>query len=426
MAEIDLRYLCTTIGNLAGVPIRLYENDNLVFYYSLAELPKDPMAVCKAEVFAVKTHVGYVMTPTFHYYGIVNGSVTGAGCTGPEGSACTGPEGSACTGPEGSVVRLVIGPSRQIPETAQELRNLAFDLDVEERDLSDFISGMKSIVRMPFESILQILCTINHVLNGERLSLKDISIYEKDQEKLIELQNKAESSYKLDVKPDQNQSLHNTYDLEESIMRIVRKGDTAALKEWVSHAPAVRGGVLAFEQLRQRKNMFIVSVTLASRAAIRGGMDVNDAFSISDSYIQQCELMSSPLEINNLQYRMITDYTERVSRLRLGATPTSLVIAVSNYLQHHMSEPCSVEDIASEVCLSRPYLSRRFKAETGENLTDFILKQKTEEAKRLLRYSDKSLTSIGLYLGFSSSSHFTRVFKKYVGYNPREYRKLHE
>ena len=365
------------------------------------------MAVCKEEVFAVKSHVGYVMTPTFHYYGIVNASVTGV------------------MG-ELQVVKLVIGPSRQIPETTQELRNLAFDLDVESRDLEDFIKGMKSIVRMPFESILQILCTINHVLNGEKLSLKDISIYEQDQEKLIELQNKAESNYKLAVKADQNQSLHNTYDLEESIMRIVRKGDTGALKEWASHAPAVRGGVLAFEQLRQRKNLFIVSVTLASRAAIRGGLDVNDAFSISDSYIQQCELMSSPLEINNLQYRMIMDYTERVSRLRLGANPSSLVVAVSNYLQHHMSEAVSVEDLALEVCLSRPYLSRKFKAETGENLTDFILKQKIEEAKRLLLYSDKSLTSIGLYLGFSSSSHFTRTFKKYVGCKPKEYKKLHE
>ncbi len=40
--------------------------------------------------------------------------------------------------------------------------------------------------------------------------------------------------------------------------------------------------------------MFIVTVALVSQAAIRGGMDVDDAFSYSDSYIQQCELLSSP------------------------------------------------------------------------------------------------------------------------------------
>ena len=44
-----------------------------------------------------------------------------------------------------------------------------------------------------------------------------------------------------------------------------------------------------------------------------------------------------------------------------------------------------------------------------ENIADFILKEKTEEAKRLLRYSDKSLTVIGSYLGFSLSSHFSRI-----------------
>ena len=72
------------------------------------------------------------------------------------------------------------------------------------------------------------------------------------------------------------------------------------------------------------------------------------------------------------------------------------------------------------------YLSRRFKEETGETLTDFILKEKAEKAKRLLRYSDKPLTAIGAYLGFPPASHFSRVFKAYVGTTPREYREKHQ
>ena len=71
--------------------------------------------------------------------------------------------------------------------------------------------------------------------------------------------------------------------------------------------------------------------------------------------------------------------------------------------------------------MSRPYLSAKFKKEAGKTLTDFIWKEKTEEAKRLLRYSDKSLSSIGAYLGFSSPAHFSRVFKKYTGKTPSEY-----
>ena len=398
MIQINLPYLCTTIGNLSGVPVRIFEGENLTFYYSHTYLPRDPMNIYRDQIFAVKAHVGYITTPHFHYYGIINSGRT----------------------------KIVIGPTRQITETDQELRELAFRADVTADDMQDFVAGMKSIVRMPFESILQMLCTMNHVLNGETLSLKDIAIYDADQEKLLAAQERQQAAQKLSAKVDEAQSLHNTLDQEQALLRIVRKGDTAALKEWINRAPAIRGGVLAKEQLRQKKNTFIVTVTLVSRAAIRGGMDIDDAFSHSDSYIQQCELLSSPEDILNLQYRMILDYTERVERLRLGKQPSKLTIDVANYIQHHMSEPITAEKIAEELFLNRSYLSRKFKEETGDTLTDFILKEKTEEAKRLLRCSDKSLTVIGSYLGFSSASHFSRVFKAYVGSTPSEYREKHQ
>ena len=100
------------------------------------------------------------------------------------------------------------------------------------------------------------------------------------------------------------QAVHNTLALEQTIVNIVRKGDTAALREWVKNAPAVRGGVLSADGLRQMKNTFIVTATLISRAAIRGGMDINDALSLSDAYIQKCELLNSIDRIINLQYHM--------------------------------------------------------------------------------------------------------------------------
>ena len=124
----------------------------------------------------------------------------------------------------------------------------------------------------------------------------------------------------------------------------------------------------------------------------------------------------------NLQFHMILEYAQKVERIRHSKRPGKLAIDVANYIQHHLSEPITAEDIAKELYLSRPYLSRKFIEETGESLTNFILKEKTEEAKRLLRYSDKSLTAISNYLGFSSQSHFSRVFKKYANCAPGEYR----
>lgn len=168
--------------------------------------------------------------------------------------------------------------------------------------------------------------------------------------------------------------------------------------------------------------MLVVTVTLASRAAIQDGMQVDDALCLGNSYLQQYELLTSPEQITNLQYRIFLGYTAWMERLRRGGNPSKMVLDVRNYIQHHISEPIRTAEIAQKLFISRPYLSKKFKEETGQSLTDFILNEKTEEAKRLLHYSDKPLTAISTYLAFSSPSHFSRVFKQYAGMLPREYR----
>lgn len=391
MNKTGLEYLCTTIGNLAGIPVRIFEDGAQTFFYSMVALPRDPMDLCREAIFAVTDHVGYCVTAQFHYYGVLNAGRT----------------------------KIVVGPTRQVNESPQELRELAFRLDLSGAEAETMVSGMRSIVRMPVDSMLQMLCTMNFVLNQERLELKDIRIYAQEQAALI-------SRQQAEVRPDGPENpapeSHNTYDVEQLLLRMVRKGDTGAMEAWLAGAPAVRGGLVAQDQLRQRKNLFIVTATLVSRAAIQGGMQVEDAFSLSDSYIRQCEWMASPDRIANLQYRMLLDYTERVERLHRGRASSKLALDVANYVQHHLSDAIRAEDIAKALYVSRPYLSKKFREDTGETLTDFILKEKTEEAKRLLRYSQRSLTAIGAYLGFSSPSHFSHTFKKYTGLTPRDYR----
>ncbi len=400
MKNIDYSYLCSVIGNLSGIPIRTFEGNKQMFYYSLVHLPKDPITPYKDSIIAIDAHVGYFITPLFDYYGIVN-----------------------C-----APYKIVIGPSRQSSMTQQQIRELAFQCDVSSDDIDEFTSSIKSIVQMPLSSIMQILCTMNYVMNEEKLSLKDVMVYDSEQENLKEMLETEQVNHNFDSVTTDIQSqqvIHNTITLEQTLSNIVRKGDSSALREWIANAPAARGGTLAFDQIRQLKNTFIVTATLISRSAIRGGMDTGDALSLSDDYIQKCELLYSVEQITNLQYHMVLDYTERVEKLHLGKAPSKLVNEVGNYVQHHLSEPVDVEALAKAMFMSRTYLSTKFRKEAGMTLTDFFLKEKTEEAKRLLRYTDKQLTSIATYLGFSSQSHFANTFKKYVGISPSEYRRKH-
>ena len=394
---VDHEYLARSMARLSGIPTRVYRGGEELCRCFPVDLPRDPMEVCREEVFAVSEHVGYYATPLFHYYGVLNAGD----------------------------VKIIVGPTAQIMADGQKLRELAFRLDVPQEEVPDFVEGMNAIVRLPVETLLQMLCTLNHFLNGgERLALSDLAIHEAEQT-LIKTGVERRRTSRVYEQESRGTREHNTLAIEEALMGIVRRGDTVALKRWLASAPAVQGGTIAPDQLRQLRNTFIVTATLVSRAAIRGGMGQDDAFSLSDAYIQRVELLTNHSGILNLQYNMLLEFTEQVEKLHRGEHTTKLSLDVANYVRHHLSEPIRVEKMAEEFFLSRPYLSSRFQRETGQTLTDFILKEKTEEAKRLLRYSDKPLSAISAYLGFSSHGHFSRVFRKYAGMTPGEYREKH-
>ena len=394
MNAVDYAYLGKSVASLSGIPVRIFEEEKELFRFFPVNLPKDPMALYRAEIMGIREHVGYFATPLFHCYGVLNAGTH----------------------------RIVVGPTSQIMADDRKLRELAFRLDVPKEDVPAFLDGMNAIVRIPVETLLEMLCTVNYFLNrGEKLKLSDLAIHETEQA-LLKSGAERQRTQRVFAEKTAARQAHNTLAIENVLMDIVSRGDTAALKSWLSQASAIQSGTIAKDQLRQIRNVFIVTATLASRAAIRGGMREDDAFSLSDAYIQRVELLTSHEKILNLQFHMLLEYTEQVEQLHRGEHTTRLSLDVANYLRHHLSESVSVDAMAEALFLSRPYLSAKFKRETGVTLTDYILREKTEEAKRLLRYSDKSASAIASYLGFSSHGHFIKVFKKYDGLTPQEYR----
>lgn len=392
--KLDLEYLSTVIGNMAGVPIRIYNKDKLCFYHSLVYLPKDPAILWKEQLLSITEPVGYFITPDFDYYGISHHKEQ----------------------------TIIIGPARQSIPDEQYLRRIAFELSIGPDEMQDFLSSMKVIIHMPLESILQILCTIHYVITGEKIGLDELSIIDSAQEELSKEIVATQTETLIGSDCILEEDIHNTYQIEQQLLDMVRRGDTVRLKEWISNAPAVRPGKVAADMLRQLKNTFIISTTLVSRAAIRGGMDLDDALKLSDSYIQKCERFSSFEQITNLQYHMVMQYTQAVEELRYNRNQSELVKNVASYVRHHLSDAIKTDDIAEALFISRSHLSTRFKNETGMNLTEYIHYIKISEAKHLLAHTDKNLLIISNYLGYSSQSHFSRMFKKMVGMSPVEYR----
>lgn len=91
------------------------------------------------------------------------------------------------------------------------------------------------------------------------------------------------------------------------------------------------------------------------------------------------------------------------------------------YLNEHIEEDIPHDVIASRYRIHPGYLSRLFKQEMGETLSEYLLRIKIEKAAALLKTGQYKIGEIACMVGYSASSYFSSMFKKYTGYSPREY-----
>lgn len=100
-----------------------------------------------------------------------------------------------------------------------------------------------------------------------------------------------------------------------------------------------------------------------------------------------------------------------------------VVDKVKLYITKNLHREISREDLSQHVYLNPDYLTRLFKKETGQSLSDFILDERMKTAQELLKKTDLTVKDIAVKMSYSNFSHFSKMFKKYCGVNPVEYRK---
>lgn len=224
---------------------------------------------------------------------------------------------------------------------------------------------------------------------------------------------------------------HNPYDQENREFSSIEQGDLVQLKRSLEEDYPGEIGTLAKTPLRQAKNRGIVVVTLASRAAIRGGVAAELAYSLSDSYIQKIEECRDIPSVFHLFYQSEFEYAQMVKdnnaqkegTLEIDKNPH--IRKCKDYIFSHLHDKIQVQDIADTLGLNANYLSELFHSCEKISLTRFIRREKMNLVKNLLVYSPYSYSQIATYLGFASQSHLGAQFKKDTGMTMRQYRNLY-
>lgn len=229
----------------------------------------------------------------------------------------------------------------------------------------------------------------------------------------------------------ENNVHHNPYDQEMREFGSIENGDLIQLEKSLQEDYDGTIGTLAKDPLRNLKNLGIVLVTLASRAAIRGGLSPEISFSLSDSYIQQIEECKDLALVAPLAHKAEFQYAEMVHEIKekqkgiLKKQKNPRINKCKDFIFSHLHDRITLEDLAVEADCNPNYLSQLFKECEGISISGYILQEKINRAKNLLIYSDYSYIEIATYLGFSSQSHLGTQFKKHTGYTLRQYREIY-
>lgn len=395
MPEIDYAYISESIANISRIQIRTYENGIRTGYYSAIPFDPDPAIPYLDRLLDAQNSISCHITPFYQYYGVIHHKKH----------------------------TMVIGPACQFPLTRSNARELMFLLGSSEKEKSHYQTLLQSITPMPLEIFLHLLCLVNYYISGEKREITEICLFDFNDTAPARLPTISQQQPPVPEPEDWLAASHNTFDYEQQMLQFVTNGDLEGLQKLFANSPAGQPGKIADTYLRQLKNIFITCAAIVSRAAIAGGLPVEEALSLSDRYIQHSEKYLYPDQIQNLQYHMVLDYATRVRNLVMGKRYSKSIQNIISYLQEHVTENIHIDDLCRLTRLSRSQLSARFKSETGFTITEYAYNLKIKKAQDLLTSTDRSLLEISTYLGFSSQGYFQNVFRKYTSMTPGDYRK---
>jgi AraC family transcriptional regulator len=127
---------------------------------------------------------------------------------------------------------------------------------------------------------------------------------------------------------------------------------------------------------------------------------------------------------NVLAVHLLRRFSSRTTHIHPGGTLSRHKLrVVIDYIHEHLDAELSLDHLASVVRMSPYHFARLFKSSTGLPPHQYVIAQRVERAKGLLRDAERfPLADIAAEVGFSSQSHFTRHFKRLVGVTPRLFR----
>lgn len=223
------------------------------------------------------------------------------------------------------------------------------------------------------------------------------------------------------------QRSHLSYQFERTWYQAIIEGKTLFVPSGDATALLDRVGRLAKgDTFKQIEYTVVAEVTLATRAAIDGGVSPDKAYEMSEVFLQKCAQCRETTEFFEISLKSIDSFARAVREAKKQEIQDQDVEKCKNYIAFHLTEKITVSGMAKELQISYSYLAAKFLKETGINIKKYIQQEKLSAAANQLKYSEASVGEIADYFSFPSASSMCTCFKEVYGMSPTEYRKTYK
>ena len=241
------------------------------------------------------------------------------------------------------------------------------------------------------------------------------------------IQDVSEEDDKTELSEKNYSEIYRRYDQEKQFLSMIRNGDT---KNILSAFEKLSGPEALSDFSKETLNYYAsgyglaILKALSRKAAEESGLSVITIDEITQKYTQLSSATNNAELQKRYQIDMIVELTKAVHNHKLSLDKYSPPIQrVMEYINLHLGDHISNDDLAANASMSISHLSKVFKKETGGTMTEYIALMRCKKAAGLLKKTDLPVQEISSYVGYSDNNYFVKVFKKIYDLTPSEYRK---
>ena len=407
MKEQILRQYCSNLYLSSHIPVRIFRGERLLFAFGPSDLKEDEEAFLELPMKALlrsDAPVSFAVTDSVFAL--------------------------ACVRDDENGLSVVLGPSHSLPigpltmqeaiEKLEKEQHISFDKKL----AAPLHTYLASVPVMHDACFLALTVGAVNAVRGEEADESELEdkLNALLARKLNETVGKETLKAKEEAALEGDSPSTNYAPSEQLILYYITNGMPEQLKSYWMRVEMPSATTESSEEIRKVKNAMIASIAIVTSAVLSTELNPEEVLSLRDIYIRQTEECTTISQLFHIRYSITMEFAQRIKELQCRHTGNPTIDRAVTYIQQNLSEKIGLDDLAKLTKTSRAYLSRKFKEEVGMGISQYINRQKIIEAKRFLRFTDKSLAEISGYFDFSSQSYFQKLFKEQTGMTPSEYR----